>query len=147
MPRVLDMLKAHKISQQDASQRLGITTRQVRRLAKRYQAAGLAGLVNKKRGRVSNRCTDEATYAAAIHLIGTHYRDFGSKLACEKLAELHGVRHFISHSIKRANHNFSRLYPEKKWVARDPTYPLPLVTEFKSSPHQRPKGLGFYAAT
>ena len=90
--QVLDMLKEHKINQQDASQRLGITTRQVRRLVKRYQAAGLAGLVSKKRGRASNRCMDEATCAAAIKLIGTHYRDFGPTLACEKLAELHGVR-------------------------------------------------------
>lgn len=90
--QVLDMLKEHKLSQQDASQRLGITTRQVRRLAKRYQATGLAGLVSKKRGRASNRQMDEATCAAAIHLIGTHYRDFGPTLACEKLAELHGVQ-------------------------------------------------------
>lgn len=90
--QVLDMLKAHKINQQDASKRLGITTRQVHRLTKRYQAAGLAGLVSKKRGRASNRRMDEATCAAAIHLIGTHYRDFGPTLACEKLAELHGLR-------------------------------------------------------
>ncbi len=90
--RILDMLKEHKISQQDASKRLGITTRQVRRLSNRYQAAGLAGLVSKKRGKVSNRRMDEATCAAAINLIGTHYRDFGLTLACEKLAELHGVQ-------------------------------------------------------
>ena len=35
---------------------------------------------------------DEATCAAAINLIGTHYRDFGSTLACEKLAELHDLK-------------------------------------------------------
>ncbi len=90
--QVLDMLKAHKINQQVASKRLGITTRQVRRLVKRYQAAGLAGLVSKKRGRISNRRMDEATCAAAIQLIGTHYRDFGPTLACEKLAEQHDLR-------------------------------------------------------
>ncbi len=83
--QVLDMLKERKLSQQEASQRLGITTRQVRRLNKRYQAAGMAGLVSKKRGRASNRRMDEATCAAVIPLIGTHYRDFGPTLACEKL--------------------------------------------------------------
>ncbi|BBJ22320.1 hypothetical protein W01_02470 [Candidatus Nitrotoga sp. AM1P] len=39
--QVLELLKEDKISQQEASKRLGITTRQVRRLTKRYQTAGL----------------------------------------------------------------------------------------------------------
>jgi len=90
--QVLELLKENKISQQEASKRLGITTRQVRRLTKRYQTAGLAGLVSKKRGRASNRRLDEAIRAQVIDLIGTHYRDFGPTLACEKLAELHGIK-------------------------------------------------------
>ena len=53
--QVLELLKEHKISQQEASKRLGITTRQVRRLTKRYQIAGLSGLISKKRGRASTR--------------------------------------------------------------------------------------------
>jgi len=64
--QVLDLLIEGKISQQDASKRLGVTTRQVRRLTRRYQAAGLAGLVSKKRGRASSRRLDEATLAHAI---------------------------------------------------------------------------------
>ena len=88
----LELLKENKISQQEASKRLGITTRQVRRLTKRYQTAGLAGLVSKKRGRASNRRLDEAIRAQVIDLIGTHYPDFGPTLACEKLAELHGIK-------------------------------------------------------
>ena len=90
--QILDLLIEGKISQQEASKRLGVTTRQVRRLTRRYQAAGLAGLVSKKRGRASNRRLDEATLAHAIQLIATHYSDFGPTLACEKLAELHDVR-------------------------------------------------------
>jgi transposase len=57
--QILDLLIEGKISQQEASKRLGVTTRQVRRLTRRYQAAGLAGLVSKKRGRASNRRLDE----------------------------------------------------------------------------------------
>ena len=68
--QVLDRLKEDKISQQE----------------------GVAGLVSKKRGRASNRRLDEILRAAAIGLIGAHYRDFGPTLACEKLAELHDVR-------------------------------------------------------
>lgn len=90
--QVLDMLEEDKISQQEASKRLGVGTRQVRRLSKRYRAEGLGGLVSKKRGRASNRRLDEAARTMAIELIGTHYRDFGPTLANEKLAELHGIQ-------------------------------------------------------
>lgn len=90
--QVLDMLEEDKISQQEASKRLGVGTRQVRRLSKRYRAEGLGGLVSKKRGRASNRRLDEAARTTAIELIGTHYRDFGPTLANEKLAELHGIQ-------------------------------------------------------
>lgn len=90
--QVLDLLKEDKISQREASKRMGISTRQVLRLSKRYQAEGLTGLVSKKRGRASNRRLDESTRATAIELIGTRYRDFGPTLANEKLAGLHGIR-------------------------------------------------------
>ena len=40
--QILNMLKEDKISQQEAAKRMGISTRQVRRLFKRYQAEGLA---------------------------------------------------------------------------------------------------------
>jgi len=90
--QVLDMLEEDKISQQEASKRIGVSTRQVRRLSKRYRAEGLDGLVSKKRGRTSNRRLDEVARTTAIELIGTHYRDFGPTLANEKLAELHGIQ-------------------------------------------------------
>lgn len=79
--QVLDMLEEDKISQQEASKRIGVGTRQVQRLSKRYRAEGLGGLVSKKRGRASNRRLDEAARTTAIELIGTHYRDFGPTLA------------------------------------------------------------------
>ena len=90
--QVLERLKEGKIKQQEASKQMEVTTRQVRRLAKRYQTEGLAGLVSKKRGAASNRRLDEATRATAVELIGIHYRDFGPTLAHEKLAEQHRLR-------------------------------------------------------
>jgi transposase len=89
--QVLDKLKEHTISQQEAARQMKITPRQVRRLAKRYQTDGMSGLVSKKRERASNRRLDETLRVTAIELIGTHYRDFGPTLANEKLAELHGI--------------------------------------------------------
>ena len=41
-----------------AADRLGLTTRQVRRLARRYAAAGPVGLISKRFGRPSNNRTD-----------------------------------------------------------------------------------------
>ena len=89
--QVLDLLKENKISQQEASKRMGVHPRHVRRLAKRYQAHGLTALIRKKRGRTSNRRLSDATRNTAIELITAHYRDFGPTLACEKLAELHNL--------------------------------------------------------
>jgi len=43
-----------------AADRLGLTTRQVRRLARRYAAAGPVGLISKRFNRPSNNCLDEA---------------------------------------------------------------------------------------
>ena len=90
--QILDMLKEGKISQQDASKRMGISTRQVRRIASRYLLEGLVGIVSKKRGRTSNRRLKEVTCTTAIELIGAHYKDFGPTLVNEKLAELHGIQ-------------------------------------------------------
>lgn len=89
--QILDRLKEGKISQQEAAQQMDISTRQVRRLTKRYQREGLVGLISKKRGYVSKRRLDETLRATAIQLIGAHYCDFGPTLACEKLLELHSM--------------------------------------------------------
>lgn len=68
---------------------MGIGARQVRRLAERYHAEGIGGLVNKKRGRTSNRWLDETLCATAVQIVGAHYHDFGPTQAYEKLADLH----------------------------------------------------------
>lgn len=44
--QVLELLKENKISQQEASKRLNITTRQMRHLTKRYQTEGSAQLID-----------------------------------------------------------------------------------------------------
>ena len=90
--QILDLLEDDKISQKEAAKRMGISPRQVRRLFKCYQADGLCGLASKKRGSPSNRRRDETLRATVVKLIGTHYRDFGPALACEKLACRHDIR-------------------------------------------------------
>jgi hypothetical protein len=89
--QILDVLMEGKINQTEASARLGVSVRQVKRLLKCYRKEGLAGLISKKRGRASNRRLDETIRLTAIELIGAHYHDFGPTLANEKLCGLHGL--------------------------------------------------------
>ncbi|WP_434782127.1 ISNCY family transposase [Ferrovum myxofaciens] len=90
--QMLDVLIEGKIDQQEAARRLGITTRQLRRLTRCYREEGLKGLISKKRNRPSNRQLNETVLARAVKFIGAHYSDFGPTLACEKLAEQHDVK-------------------------------------------------------
>ena len=53
--QILELLKVHKITPKQALSQLGVSQRQVRRLAKRYQTEGLKWLISKKRGKPSNR--------------------------------------------------------------------------------------------
>lgn len=74
-----------------AAERLGLTTRQVRRLARRYAAAGPVGLVSKRFNRPSNNRLDEALADRVIKILRSTYADFGPTLASEKLRTKHGI--------------------------------------------------------
>jgi transposase len=89
---VMTRLKAKRLSQAEASQMLGISIRQVKRLYAAYRKAGAKGLVSQKRGKVSNHQLDEAVVQTARDLIYARYRDFGPTLAHEKLVEKHGLK-------------------------------------------------------
>ncbi|MGF6653164.1 transposase [Paraburkholderia youngii] len=75
-----------------AAERLQLGERQISRLCRRYEACGPAGLVSGRRGRASNRELPVDLRARAMALVRERYPDFGPTLACEKLAECHGIR-------------------------------------------------------
>ena len=82
------------LSQREAGRVLGVSERQVRRLARRYGALGAAGLVSKRRGQPSNRRLDEAVKQTIVERVRDRYADFGPTLAAEYLrGEGHGL-HF-----------------------------------------------------
>ena len=70
-----------------ASGLMELSLRQARRVWKRFQKSGAAGLVHGLRGRESSRRFDEAFRARVIKRHQERYADFGPTLACEKLAE------------------------------------------------------------
>jgi transposase len=89
--KVIQALVDGGMKPRHAAQRLGLTTRQVRRLVERYRAQGTAGLISQKRNRPSNNQLDPEIAEAALTIIRQRYADFGPTLACEKLRELHGL--------------------------------------------------------
>jgi len=75
-----------------AAARLGLTVRQVARLAQRYRDDGPEGLGSRKRGKPSNNQLSAGVADRALRIVRERYADFGPTLAAEKLAELHGLK-------------------------------------------------------
>lgn len=76
----------------EASDRLGLSYRQAKRLWRRYRAEGDAGLVHRSRGRPSNnRRSADAGRERAIGLYREHYQGFGPTLASQQMALRDGL--------------------------------------------------------
>jgi transposase len=78
-----------KISQRQAAELAGLSTRQMRRLMKRIQQEGDRGILHRKRGQPSNRRLPERVKQKVLELYQQRYSDFGPTLASEKLLERH----------------------------------------------------------
>jgi len=89
---VMQRLKAKRLKQKEASQMLGISVRQVKRLYRAFVKSGAKGLVSQKRGKASNHHLSEEVVKQARDLIYERYRDFGPTLAHEKLVEKHKLK-------------------------------------------------------
>jgi len=89
---VMQRLKAKRLKQREASEMLGISVRQVKRLYRNFLANGAKGLVSQKRGKGSNHRLSEEVVQETRDLIYERYRDFGPTLAHEKLVEKHKLK-------------------------------------------------------
>ncbi len=94
---VLDKLRAKEIKQKQASEILGLSIRQTRRLIKKYRKMGKVGLVHGNRGKISNHQIDQKLIDKVMEIIKTKYVGFGPTLAYEKLLE----NNQISFSVER----------------------------------------------
>jgi len=74
-----------------AADRLGLTTRQVRRLTQRYAQEGPVGLISRHRNRPSNNRLDPCLAERVIGILRESYADFGPTLAAEKLRSGHQI--------------------------------------------------------
>jgi hypothetical protein len=73
-------------TQAEAARLLRRSARQVRRLQRRLEAEGDAGLVHRLRGRRSNHAYEDGLRRRVLRAYRQRYRDFGPTLASEKLA-------------------------------------------------------------
>ncbi|EHA2520053.1 ISNCY family transposase [Salmonella enterica] len=89
--KIIQDVVDRRLTTQMASQRLGISDRQCRRLLSRYRESGPLGMANRRRGKPSNNQLPDGLAQYALRIIRERYTDFGPTLACEKLAELHDV--------------------------------------------------------
>ncbi len=90
--KVIQDVAGGKFKPSRAAERLGLTTRQIRRLVERLRKHGPEGLVSRRRSKPSNNRLDAVVADRAIAIIRDRYADFGPTLACEKLYECHGIR-------------------------------------------------------
>ncbi len=88
---VIERVIEKRLTQLEAAQILGVTSRQVRRLRRAYERDGPAGLASKHRGRPSNRRLRSELGREALALVRSQYEDFGPTFAHEKLTEQHGL--------------------------------------------------------
>jgi len=75
-----------------AALRLQISTRQVRRLQKRFAEAGVGGMISGRRGKPSNNRLPADLAQEAIRIVRERYSDFAPTFAWEMLSERHGLR-------------------------------------------------------
>ncbi len=88
-----------QIHQKEAAEIIGISTRQTRRLMRRIEKEGAAGIRHRSRGRPGSRRVATAFREKIVKLYKSKYHDFGPTFAAEKLEEVNGIR--ISHDTLR----------------------------------------------
>ena len=74
-----------------AADRLGVSTRQLRRIAQRYRTEGPTGLISGHCSRASNNRLDASLEVQVMKNLRESYPDFGPTLAAEKLQQRHGI--------------------------------------------------------
>lgn len=93
--KVFDLLALKTINQKEASKRLKLSERQIRRITKRYKCSGVQGLRTKKSGQISNNKIPDAIRNTYLNIVKERYPDFGPTFAHEKLTELHAANFSI----------------------------------------------------
>lgn len=88
---VMQQMDQQKLNIEAAASQLQRSTRQLKRIRKRYLTCGVEGLISKSRGKRSGNAAPEKKKAEILKLIRGNYSDFGPTFASEKLKEHHHI--------------------------------------------------------
>ena len=94
--KILDQLSQKQMNQRQASNILGLSIRQIKRLVKEHKQYGPLGIVSKKRGKSGNHRLPDSIKELAKELIEKNYVNFGPTLAHEKLSKVHQMEISVS---------------------------------------------------
>jgi transposase len=97
---IIQQVISKRLTQVEASKRLGLSARQVRNLRRQYEREGAKGLISKRRGEPSNNTLSKAIKAEVIRLSQTRYVGFGPTFLHEKLHDEHGL-HLSVESVRQ----------------------------------------------
>jgi len=90
--QIIQKVLGKEINQQQASEVLRITDRQIRRIVKRIRQEGEQGITHRLRGRKGNRRINQKTRSQIIGIYRKVYEGFGPRLASEKLLEREKIK-------------------------------------------------------
>src|SRR5208283_5214464 len=86
--KIMAGVKGKELSQVQAAELMGLGYRQAKRVWRRYQDQGDAGLVHRLRGKPGLRCKPVALRTEVLKLCAEgRYEDFGPTLMAEELAK------------------------------------------------------------
>jgi transposase len=110
--KVMEMVGEGQITLKEASEKLGLSYRQTRRIYSRYKTEGDKGLLHRNIGQRSHNCKSPELRKRAISLYERKYNDFGPTLAAEELSERDGIT--IDHETLRRWLLEERLWKRKR---------------------------------
>ena len=122
-----------------AAEIIGISDRQLRRWQRRYEEHGYTGLIDRRRGRVSERQVPLTTVEEVLRLYQEQYFDFNVRHFHEKLVADHSIK--LSYTwVKRALQGAGLVKKGRKRGVhrkRRPRRPLPgMLVHIDGSEHQ-----------
>lgn len=115
---ILQKIVEQHMTASQASELLGLSLRQVRRLIAKYRQQGASGVVHGNRGRAPSNRIKQDVQSKILELAENEYRDYNDCHFTDELAEKHGIQLSRS-SVRRIRRQAKLKSPRKR---RPPRY-------------------------
>ncbi len=137
--RVMEQVAAGTVTLKEAAKFMGISYRQTKRIHRRWQQEGLAGLSHGNRGREVSHALSPELAAIILALHDEVYRDFNDTHFTEALREREGIavsREKVRQILRAAGHGPKRRRRPKKGHRRRPRKTQAgVMMQWDGSPH------------